>query len=271
MKVYDQPVALGEKLYVRGKSNRTETVLEYELARDNWAELPRPPVSKFTIATLDGHLLVVGGEDNYTQQVTNKIFKFDSNSRTWSRFLSNMPGALTAVSVEGYSHYLIVIGGRIPFWINTTDVSILDTSKNKWISGKPLSCKDDYYFTKIVGHTVYVICPNSRTIQRAHLPTLVSGAKNNVWQSLSKTPYCFSSPVTINSTLFTVGGGSGSANGAPTTSIHRYDPANDQWIKIGNLPKPLCYPRCTVVNSELYVLGNYFNHSVRVAKLLVVH
>ena len=57
MIVYGQPVALNGKLYVRGASWWTETVVEYTPGHDKWTKLPPPPVKHFTIATLRGQLL----------------------------------------------------------------------------------------------------------------------------------------------------------------------------------------------------------------------
>ncbi|XP_064397434.1 uncharacterized protein LOC135344192 [Halichondria panicea] len=50
MYVLSQPVAINGKVYMRGWSNRTETVLVYTPDQDSWDELPPPPVDRFTIA-----------------------------------------------------------------------------------------------------------------------------------------------------------------------------------------------------------------------------
>ena len=61
--MYEQPVALKGKLYVEGGSWVTGTVVEYTPGHDKWTELSPPPVTDFTMVTLRGKLLVVGGED----------------------------------------------------------------------------------------------------------------------------------------------------------------------------------------------------------------
>ncbi|XP_064388827.1 probable serine/threonine-protein kinase drkD [Halichondria panicea] len=72
MIAFDQPVASNGKLYIRGWSNGTRTVLVYTPDQESWGKLP-PPVMHFTIATLRGRLLVVGGEDKSTHEKTNTI------------------------------------------------------------------------------------------------------------------------------------------------------------------------------------------------------
>ena len=58
-----QPVALNGKLYVRGQRWGTETAVEYTPDNDKWTDLPPPPMDYFTVATLRGKLLVVGGRN----------------------------------------------------------------------------------------------------------------------------------------------------------------------------------------------------------------
>ncbi len=91
MIVYGQPVAINGKVYTKGRSNGTLTVLVYTPDQDSWDELPPPPVRGFTIATLRGRLLVVGGQDKSTNEKTNTILTFDESSRQWVRSLPRMP------------------------------------------------------------------------------------------------------------------------------------------------------------------------------------
>ena len=91
MVVYGQPVALNGKLYVSGRSREVETVVEYTPGHDKWTELPPPSVEDFSIATLRGQLVVVGGEHNSTSKTTNTILTFDEHSQQWIQFHPAMP------------------------------------------------------------------------------------------------------------------------------------------------------------------------------------
>ena len=64
---YGQPVAINGKLYMKGACGIKRTLV-YTPDQDSWDELPPPPVSNFTIATLSGRLLVVGGKDESTNE-----------------------------------------------------------------------------------------------------------------------------------------------------------------------------------------------------------
>ena len=251
MVVYGQPVALNGKLYVRGVK-LTETVLRYTPSHDKWTDLPPPPVECFTIATLRGELVVVGGNDKSTDKNTDTILTFDEHSQQWIQSHPAMSTAQTYPAVIGYQDYLIVGGGvtannRVP------DVNILDTTSNKWKAARPLPSTDRYY-TVLIEDTLYLVGQKTQTVLRAHVPTLISGAKSDVWETLSNVPCSDSSPVTIGNTLLTVGGKDNPWGGKPTTSIQMYNPTTNQWTKVGDLPEPVHYPSCIVMNSELFEL-----------------
>ena len=111
MRVYDQPVALNGKLYARGRRRGAWTLLEYTPGDDQWTELPPPPVYNFTVTTLKGQLLVVGGKDKSTDKITNTILTFDEHSQQWIQSHPAIPTALTIPAVIGYQDHLIVAGG----------------------------------------------------------------------------------------------------------------------------------------------------------------
>ena len=269
MVVYGQPVALNGKLYVRGESTGTlVTVLEYTPGHDKWTELPPPPVKDFTIATLQGKLLVVGGRDRTTtRKKTNTILTFDEHSQQWSQSHPAMPTALTFPAIIGYQDHLIVAGGHNSAGNRIPDVNILDTTSNKWKTahGQPLPSTDHYY-TVLIEDTLYLVGRDTQTVLRAHVPTLISGVKSGVWDTLPNTPYYNSSPVTIGNTLLTVGGSDKPwGGGNPTTSIEMYNPTTNQWTRVGDLPKQVRYPSGIVMNSELFELDTGYRSPVFVS------
>ena len=266
--VRSHPVALNGKLYARGWSWRGETqiVLEYTPSHDKWTDLPPPPVECFTMATLKGQLLVVGGEDTSTRKKTNTILTFNEHSQRWIQSRPAMPTALTYPVVIGYKDHLIVAGGRNSDGNTIPDVNILDTTSNKWKTAQPLPSTESYY-TVLIEDTQYLVGRITRTVLRAHVPTLLSGAKSGVWETLPNAPYRDSSLVTIGNTLLTVGGRDMPWGGNPTISIQMYNPTTNQWTRVGDLPKPMSSPHCVIMNSELFV---FHNQSVRVSTLTLV-
>ena len=266
MDAQGQPVTAADsgKLYIRGGRG---TVLEYTPEHDQWAELPPPPVKSFTIATLRGQLLVVGGRDKSTSKKTNTILTFNEHSGQWIQSHPAMPALLTYPAVLGYQDHLIVASGSGSSGY-TPEVNILNTVSNQWIPAQPLPSTDLVLIvdTVLVQDTIYLVAKYSQTVLQAHMPTLISGAKSGVWETLSNTPFYRSSPVNIDNTLFTMGGSDISRGGNPKSSIQMYDPTTNQWTRVGDLPETMKDCLCTVLSGVLFVLGGYNTRFVYISK-----
>ena len=264
LEMYGQPVALNGKLYVRAGTSLfiddSATVLEYTPDWDQWTELRSPRVNDFTIATLRGKLLAVGGKDKSTDKDTNTILTFNEHSQRWIQSHPAMPTALADPAVIGYQDHLIVAGEDNSEDDTIPHVNILDTTSNKWKTAQPLPSTDDYY-TVLIEDTMYLVGQNTQTVLRAHVPTLISG----VWEILPNAPYYNSSPVTIGNTLLTVGGSNKAQGGKPTTSIQMYNPTTNQWTRVGDLPQPVEDPCCIIMNSELFELNYGYRSPVFVS------
>ena len=244
------------KLYVRGiyVDNKTQIVLEYTPDTDQWARLPQPPVSDFTVATLRGQLLVVGGTNLSTNKMTKSILTFDERQKQWVQSYPVMPTAVTYPSVIAYQNYLIVAAG-LQGTEEILDVNILNTSSNQWITAEPLPSVNSACTVVLIQDNVYLVGQlNTRTVLRAHVPTLITGTKSGVWKTLPDVSYLSSSAVAIDNMLFTLGG-TDINDGSPTTSIQMFDPTTNQWTKAGDLPEPMGSCNCVVSSRKLFVLG----------------
>ena len=241
-------------MYVRGDSEGNLTVLEYTPNHDQWTALPLPPVEYCTIATLRDQLLVVGGMDKSTDRKTKTIFIFNEHSGQWVRSYPAMPTALSFPAVIGYQDNLVVAGGRdlVNDWV--PDVTILDTTCNRWTVAQPLPSAG-YYYTVLIEDTMYLVDVDTQTVLRAHVPTLISRAKSGVWETLPNTPYYLSVPVSIGNTLLTVGGNDKGGN--PTASIQVYNPTTNQWTRVGDLPVTMDDCFCAVLLGKLFVFNNH--------------
>ena len=209
----------------------------------------------------------MGGRNKSSYKTTNTVLTFDEHSRWWVQSYPALRTALTNPAVIGYHDHLIVAGGQNSNHNRTPDVSILDTNR-KWKTGQPLPIMDDYR-SVLIQDILYLVGQNTKTVLQAHVPTLISGAKSDVWETLPNTPYNHSSPITIDNTLLTVGG-SDKPLGV-TTSIQMYDPTTNQWTRVGDLPEPITKPRVTELNSELFVLGSFSSSHVYTSKLALVY
>ena len=238
--------------------NLTQIVLEYTPDNDHWARLPPLPVSDFTVATLRGQLLVVGGTNLSTNKIANSILTFDAHQERWVQSFPAMPTAITYPTVISYQNYLIVAAG-LKGDTEILDVNVLNTSSNQWITVEPLPIVNSGCTVVLIQDDVYLVGQaNTQIVLRAHVPTLISGAKPGVWETLANASYIFSSAVAIDDMLVTLGGSDGNH---PTASIQMYNPTTNKWTKVGDLPEPMIFLNSVVSSGKLFVLG--FNIIIR--------
>ena len=281
-------VALNGKMYVKGKAIAidrkhrrdilkfpvfmyTDIVMEYVPDLDTWTDrdqIPPPPVYCFTLATLKGQLLVVGGrkkvasvEDPWeAHKKTNAIFTLSQSetAREWVQVYPPMPAAVTYPTAIGYKDHLIVAGGWTANCTRTSGVNILDASTKTWIGVEPLPVEDDY-LPVLIEDTLFLVGQDTKVVLRSQVPTLLSGG---AWESITEVPYYRSSPVAIGNTLLTVGGSEQLADKDTTTTIQLYDHTKDQWVVVGERPQPMYNCHCVNVGGQLFVHGKRFNDSV---------
>ncbi len=253
----DHPVAINGKAYMRGMNNWTDILLMYTPDQESWNELRCPPLSViwFTVATLRGQLLVVGGQEKSTKEKANTILTFHERSRQWVKLFPPMPIALSLPEVVAYQNNLIVIGGYGTNDRKIAEVNILDTTSNKWITAEPLPNTNNHHRTCLIGDTLYLVRQLTKEVFRAHVPSLISGASFGVWKSVANVPFYRSSPIAIGNTLLTVGGSDNVRGGNGISSIHLYDPTKDQWTQCGDLPRKLYCCSCIELSGKLYILG----------------
>ena len=261
IKLYAQPTALNGKLYVSGRDriNNTYAVLEYTPDLDQWAELPHPPVYNFTIATLRGKLIVVGGKDKSTDKITNTTLIFSEHRREWYQSIPGMPTAVTSPAVIEYQKQLIVAGGRNDKNIRMCNVCILSTNLNRWITAQP---RADYYQTIVINDTLYLVGQETQSVLLGHVPVHLSPSSMQ-WEDLTKTKCTCSSPITIGATLLTVGGTESDGEGLfDVSDIQMYNSCYNQWIEVSSLLEPMTELCCTVILGKLFLLGGDCSRSV---------
>ena len=163
---YGLPVVVNSKVYFRGKSHGTTTICVYTPGQDVWDELPPTPVYDFTIVSLKVQLVLVGGKS--TDKVSNMILVWDGHIQQWVQKYPPMKTPLYIPSAIGYGDYLIVASGRNSEHDTISDVNILDTTSNKWLTVESLPSTDSYQ-PVLIEDSLYLLGSDTRTVLRAHV------------------------------------------------------------------------------------------------------
>ena len=263
------PVVVNGKVYFEAN---TLIIYEYTSDSHSWIELPRPPGYMYGITALSKKLALIGDK---------AVSIWSSETKKWTKYNNaGIPTARTCPAVTGYEHYVIVAGGVPERNIqSTTAVEILDTTSGKWYAAPPMPYNGLEIQSVIIGQYLYLhlrlrgALTLSKSMLRVSLPILLSNAMSgrnrdaSVWEKLPSLPFCRGAPFCIGNMLLTAGGTpSGSAGTAMSalkiksykvvTDIHLFNPHTNQWVKVGDLPKPYFNFSCIYISpGKILVTG----------------
>ena len=289
---FGDAIVVGNHVYCRSK----DVVHKYDPATDTWTILPEVPVTLFSITSLNGQLVAVGGLDDGSK-ITIKartIYAWDSDCWKWTTLPGN-PSLLSGVSRPGcgsYKHYQIVAGGY-GSRLFTTSVAILDMKEGKWYSASPLPETGDIVGTAIVGEGLFLLLHQeglmkpTKLILSVSMLTLITQAKSgknegsSVWKKLPDIPgYVMTGIFSISSMLLTIAIDEGPFQAIKesissvlsiaqvSADIHVFNPYIKQWMKVGELPELMVRCVCTMLPSgRLLVAGG--SDGVRAGQKLV--
>ena len=262
-----QAVVLNNKVYVGGgnpgNSTTAANIYTYDPTMDTWETL-QSPTRYSALTTYHNKLLLVGGRETSTGQVTNQLWVFEEGEHTWTQPLPPMSTSRWGASAVSYQDYLIVAGGHNSSNGLLNTVEVFDGQQ--WVAADPLpkSCHfmtstshDGHYYLMgddFQGTSVFYTSLQS-LVEKAtqHLPTSPSNTDQlSVWKTLTHTPHERSSTTIFGGTLVAVGG-------LPwQSSLHLYFPLTQSWLPAGEMPLGVHYT-CTVTlpTGEMMVIGGW--------------
>ena len=127
-----------ENIYVMaGGAPQRDThydVFSYNININEWSTLPPPGHYMGRLQILNDKLTVIGGMDNATNEVTNKVSTFNNNSNNWSSEFPNMIMPRGKPGVVTHEDHVIVLGGGIDDGVYTDDIEVLNlTQPFQWM------------------------------------------------------------------------------------------------------------------------------------------
>ena len=287
MNYHPGAVVLRGKVYVGGGSTdfaKSNTVMVYNIQRDNWSMLPQYSYKWFTMGMVNGQLILVGGVDPDNKR-TNELGVWNERAREWTQPYPPMPtqrngaAVVTHTSVNGIP-WLVVAGGYSEESTGScSKVEILDTSTNQWYSAPHLPIPMCKMSSAIIGSRCYLLGGldhlSMTTVLQASLDDVIlqtvlqsargaSGSahvngtewsekshQESPWQVLCESPSERCTVVALKGALVAVGG----------SAIFLYKSSSKSWERVGTTLSDRKECACAVLpNGELFVIGGYTHH-----------
>ena len=266
--LYGASVALHDnKVYtMAGTAPDNDTyhyVYVYDINGNQWDRLPPPGQYIGTLQIINSKLTVIGGWDNTTGKITNKVTTYNNNS--WYNSYPSMIKARVMPGVVTHLDYVIVAGGVLDDKTISDDIEVLNYKQSShWVIARmklpepmaapSLTTSDDLLY--IVGYSR----ATGRTNAAHQVPvdTISSAAQltsNQTahWTELPPAPH-YDTAIIPNSCPSVIIGGK--IQGVPTVDIRVLDVPNNSWKKIASLTTARAYTAVVPINHDfILVIG----------------
>ena len=256
-------VVINGVVYCGGNNPYSRDVIQFTPANGAWNKLPKPPVCGFAMTSLNGQLVLAGG-----QAGDDRFRVWEGSRRDWVYPYPPMPTGRCLPAAVGYQKHLIVACGTP----NRSDVEVLDSSSGRWYSAQPVPVGGQRMSSVLIGEHWYLSSylewkDEKEHIFCAHLPTLISKAMSarsttkRIWRELPRPPVAESTLLGLNGQLLLVGGE------GYVKEIRCYEEEYSEWSVCGHLPVGMCAPCCTVLPSgDLMVTRGMTGNTMNVSR-----
>ena len=224
-----------------------EYVFSYNININEWSKLPSPGHCRGILQILNDKLTVIGGMDNATNEVTNKVSTFNNNSNNWSSEFPNMMMPRSKPGVVTHEDHVIVLGGAIDEKLTCLDdIEVLKlTQPFQWMKSNiklpqpmwrtSLTISHDQLY--IVGYstsdgrysTAYQLPIASIITSTTKPPT---SGQSVAWNKLPNAPHYNTALLPHSYPPVIIGG---DIQGVPTSDVAILDIMKNKWNRLASL------------------------------------
>ena len=194
---------------------------------------------------INSKLTVIGGWDNTTNKITNKVTTYNNNNNSWSNEHPNLLKARSKPGVLTHLDYVIAAGGKLDDNTFSDDIELLNYKQSShWVIARmklpeamrlpSLTIPDDTLYiveySKATGSTreAYKVSVDKVTSSAAQL----TNNQTTHWTKLPPAPHN-NTAIIPNSCPPTIIGGK--KQGVKTDDVRVLDVPNNSWKKIASL------------------------------------
>ncbi|XP_064401960.1 uncharacterized protein LOC135347815 isoform X2 [Halichondria panicea] len=239
-------VYLNGTLYVGGRSNAGFDLYSFKPGVDSTWTVTDTPTNRYTLVAHDSELLLVGGKEYPTHEITNKVFTMRDGQ--FVETLPPMKERRRSPSAVSSGSALVVAGG----WNTSGDLSSVEVFKDvQWTTAPSLPSAGYNTKSALHGDQWYLITGQGKVFC-ASLQSLISGDDKSPWETLPDAPNRFSAADFFGGHLLSIGGGFPATN---TTTIHAFSTFTQSWEHVADLALlSLLRPTAVVLSSKQLIV-----------------
>eukprot|EP00731_Ephydatia_muelleri_P029871 Em0021g394a len=274
-----QARVLGNKIYVGGGTtgmiDLSSKVYVYDYIYDKWEILSKSPVYNFALEVYDSSILLIGGRDTDSGEVTGEVFFWNQAESIWKEdLLPSMPTARHSASSATYGQYIVVAGG-FAVTVPVSNVEVYSSTSQQWLFAHPLPLAQSH-MKQLVNNGNWMLTGGSGNEGGTHLAfsasldTLISKAKEQlplagkedncpIWITLPQVPHLYCSIACLGNLVVVLG-----KEDSTLLPIFAYNSIDQSWMFMSELPFSCqCSTTVSIPGGALVLLGGVTYESSR--------
>ena len=235
------------------------TINCYDPVNNSWSSTIKIPYCYYAMTALNNKLLIAGGRDKH-HKITGKILTMDNGQ------VKNYTKMITArlhAAAAGHQGMLIVTGGDDDNGRKLSSTELFDTSNGQWYECNDLPQPQSWLKSVIIDNILYMLGGlnkyNNESLAVFTTPLDTLPSHQLEWGTTQDTPWCDSTPVSVNGThLLIVGGYKKVAEKDRCTSIYKLNKVTHSWEPIGQIPAARSESAAvSTADNRVIVIGGY--------------
>ena len=239
----------------------------YDINGKQWDRLPPPGQHKGRLQIINSNLTVIGGWDNTTRKITNKVTTYNNNS--WKNIYPKMNKARSKPGAVTHLDYVIVAGGALDDDTFSDDIEVLNYKQSShWViarmklpepmSNPSFTISDDLLY--IVGYSRATVRTNAAHKVPVDIITSsaaqLTSSQTAHWTKLPPAPHYHIAVIPNSCPPVIIGGVD--IRYVPTVDIRVLDVPSNSWKKIASLTTPRVSTAVVPINHDsILVIGGY--------------
>ena len=271
--MYDVSTVLHkENIYVMaGNAPQDETlyyVFSYNINNNKWSRLPPPGHYMGRLQIINDQLTVIGGLDNDTDKVTNKVSTFDNNINSWTRCFPDLTKPRIIPGVVTHEDHVIVLGGEIDDGVYSDDIEVLNwTQPLHWMKSNIKLPEPMWSPSLTISHDqLYIVgySTSGRTYSRAYqlpIDSIISSigqpptnGQSNNWNTLPNAPHYNTALLPQSYPPVIIGGYD--IQYVSTSDVAILDITKNTWNRVASLSTPrVCVEVVPISHDSILIIG----------------
>ena len=219
-------------------------VYVYDINGNQWDRLPPHGQRQGQLQMINGKLSIIGGVDNATKKITNKVTTYNNNR--WSSYYPNLIKSRNRPAAVTHLAYVIVAGGKLDDGTYSNDIELLNYKQSShWVIAR-MKLPEPMWVPSLTisNDLLYIVGYGRADVKRTNVAYQVpvdtitstaqlTGDQTTHWNKLPPAPYYATAIIPYSYPPVIIGGHD--IKGVSSSDIRVLDVPNNSWKKIASL------------------------------------